>query len=201
MLVITGAVAILLGMGLPTSAVYVLLSVVLAPALVKMGLRSARGAHVHLLSRMMSFLPRPSRCPPTAAAIANADLWETSVDAIRTGASGYLPPFIFALNPALYLRLTARNLYAVTTVLLSGFISPRQQKAPPARRRSPASSALPRFRVRICNRIFDRVLGTASYANLGVLAVGVGLILLFREFQPRASSLPRGLAIVRSARR
>ena len=37
MLFLTGIVAIILGMGMPTAAVYIVLSVVLAPAVIEMG--------------------------------------------------------------------------------------------------------------------------------------------------------------------
>ena len=70
---------------------------------------------------MMSFLTPPvAMSSYTAAAIANADLWETSVDAVRTGASGYLLPFLFALNPALILiGSPVEIVFAVATVLMS----------------------------------------------------------------------------------
>lgn len=122
MLVITGACAILLGMGLPTSAVYVLLSVVLAPALVKMGLFEL-GAHMFIFYLgMMSFLTPPvAMASYTAAAIARTDLWSTSVSALRTGISGYLLPFLFVLNPALLLHGSAIEIvYAIASVALSG---------------------------------------------------------------------------------
>ena len=38
MLILTGMVAIILGMGMPTAAVYIVLSVVLAPAVIEMGI-------------------------------------------------------------------------------------------------------------------------------------------------------------------
>jgi TRAP transporter 4TM/12TM fusion protein len=122
MLAITGLVAIVLGMGLPTSAVYVLLSVILAPALVKMGLFEL-GAHMFIFYLgMMSFLTPPvAMASYTAAAIARTDLWTTSVYALRTGMSGYFLPFLFVLNPALLLHGSAIEIvYAIATVALSG---------------------------------------------------------------------------------
>jgi TRAP-type uncharacterized transport system fused permease subunit len=47
MLVLTGAISIVLGMGMPTTAIYVVLSVVLAPALVGMGV-SPMAAHLFI---------------------------------------------------------------------------------------------------------------------------------------------------------
>ena len=47
MLMMTGGIAIILGMGMPTAAIYVLLSVILAPALVDMGV-SPIAAHLFI---------------------------------------------------------------------------------------------------------------------------------------------------------
>jgi TRAP transporter 4TM/12TM fusion protein len=179
MLLMTGAIALVLGMGLPTSAVYVLLSVVLAPALVKMGI-APLAAHMFIFYLgMMSFLTPPvAMASYTAAAIANADLWETSIDAVRTGASGYLLPFIFALNPALIMIGSPIEVaFAVMTVLLSAaFLS------------CAAESSLGAIPLTPLERILSLIIalgigcstltfGSGSYANLVVLIVG-GLIIV-----------------------
>jgi TRAP transporter 4TM/12TM fusion protein len=122
MLLITALIALVLGMGLPTSAVYVLLTVVLAPALVKMGIYPL-AAHMFIFYLgMMSFLTPPvAMSSYTAAGLAGSDLWTTSMDAIRTGVSGYLLPFIFVLNPALIMHGSLTEiLYATGTVPVSG---------------------------------------------------------------------------------
>lgn len=122
MLLLTAVLAIVLGMGIPTSAVYVLLSVVLAPALVKMGMVPL-AAHMFIFYfGLMSMLTPPVAMASYAAAgIAGASLWKTSWDGLRLGASGYLLPFIFALNPALLWKGSALAIaYACCTVLLSG---------------------------------------------------------------------------------
>ncbi len=122
MLLLTALIAIVLGMGLPTSAVYVLLSVVLAPALVKMNIEPL-AAHMFIFYLgMMSFLTPPvAMSSYTAAGIAKANLWTTSMDAVRIGASGYFLPFLFALNPALLLLGSPVEIFfAIATVALSG---------------------------------------------------------------------------------
>jgi TRAP transporter 4TM/12TM fusion protein len=174
MLLMTAAIALVLGMGLPTSAVYVLLSVVLAPALVKMGV-APLAAHMFIFYLgMMSFLTPPvAMSSYTAAAIAGADLWETSMHAVRTGASGYLLPFIFALNPALILIGTPLEMfYAVTTVLLSAaFLSWAAESSVGAIPLSSAERALAAlFALGIgCSTL---VFGGGSIANLAVLVAG-----------------------------
>ncbi|HEX2115016.1 MAG TPA: TRAP transporter fused permease subunit [Alphaproteobacteria bacterium] len=122
MISLTALIAIVLGMGMPTAAVYVLLSVVLAPALVKMGIEPL-AAHMFIFYfGLMSMLTPPvAMASYAAASLANADLWKTSLDALRLGISGYLLPFIFVLNPALLLHGTPLAIaLATATALLSG---------------------------------------------------------------------------------
>jgi TRAP transporter 4TM/12TM fusion protein len=179
MLLMTAAIALVLGMGLPTSAVYVLLSVVLAPALIKMGI-APLAAHMFIFYLgMMSFLTPPvAMASYTAAAIANADLWETSIDAVRTGASGYLLPFIFALNPALIMVGSPLEvIFAVTTVLMSAaFLSWAAESsvgAIPLRSLERTASLVLAFAIGSSTLAF----GSASLANLAVLIAG-GLVIL-----------------------
>jgi TRAP transporter 4TM/12TM fusion protein len=122
MLALTAVLAIVLGMGIPTAAVYVLLSIVLAPALVKMGV-APLAAHLFIFYfGLMSMLTPPvAMASYAAASLAGADLWRTSLEALRLGACGYLLPFLFALNPALIWKGSALEIaLAATTALVSG---------------------------------------------------------------------------------
>ena len=122
MLLLAAALSLVLGMGIPTSAVYVLLAVVLAPALVKMGLEPL-AAHLFIFYfGLMSMLTPPVAMASYAAAgIAGASLWRTSWDGLRLGASGYLLPFVFALNPALlWIGSPLAIALAMVSVILSG---------------------------------------------------------------------------------
>lgn len=183
MLLLTAIIALVLGMGLPTSAVYVLLSVVLGPALVKMGI-APLAAHMFIFYLgMMSFLTPPvAMSSYTAAGLAGSDMWTTSVDAIRVGASGYLLPFIFALNPALILLgSTTEIAYAISTVVLSGaYLSWAAEGA--------IGAILLNRLERLGALVLALVIGTAtlwlgsdSIFNIAVLIAGGGLILLFRK--------------------
>jgi TRAP transporter 4TM/12TM fusion protein len=192
MLLLTGAIAILLGMGLPTSAVYVLLSVVLAPALVKMGLEPL-AAHMFIFYLgMMSFLTPPvAMSSYTAAGIAGADLWTTSTDAIRTGASGYLLPFIFALNPALILLGTwTEVIYATTTVMLSGAYLSWAAEGSMGATVLTRSERLLALALALLIGSSTIWLGPAAHANLAVLAAGVAIALVFRKFAAARRSVP-----------
>jgi TRAP-type uncharacterized transport system fused permease subunit len=132
---------------------------------------------------MMSFLTPPvAMSSYTAAAIANADLWETSVDAVRTGASGYLLPFIFALNPALVLVGSPLEIvFAVATVLMSAaFLSWTAESslgAIPLTQLERAAGLVLALGIGSSTLAF----GPASLANLAVLVVGGVVILAFRR--------------------
>jgi TRAP transporter 4TM/12TM fusion protein len=183
MLLITAMIAIVLGMGLPTSAVYVLLSVVLAPALTKMGINPL-AAHMFIFYLgMMSFLTPPvAMSSYTAGAIAGADLWTTSVDAIRTGASGYLLPFLFALNPALILYGSVTEIvYAVATVTLSGaYLAWAAESGIGRVRLTPIERALALLLAFVIGSS-TLWLGVDSPINLAVVAGGVGVAVLMHR--------------------
>jgi TRAP-type uncharacterized transport system fused permease subunit len=136
---------------------------------------------------MMSFLTPPvAMSSYTAAGLAGSDLWTTSVDAIRTGASGYLLPFLFALNPALILHGSLTEItYAIVTVLISGaFLSWAAEG-------SMGSVGISKPE-RIAALVLALIIGSStiwvgggSPFNLGVIAAGIGLILLFPRLAAR----------------
>ena len=177
MLLLTAALAIVLGMGIPTSAVYVLLSVVLAPALVKMGMLPL-AAHMFIFYfGLMSMLTPPVAMASYAAAgIAGASLWKTSWDGLRLGTSGYLLPFIFALNPALLWKGSSLAIaYACTTVLLSGaMLGWAVESSIGARPVATWGRAL-LFAGAIAVGASTIVLGPEAMGNIAVLAGGVAL--------------------------
>lgn len=192
MLLLTAVIALVLGMGLPTSAVYVLLSVVLAPALVKMGIFPL-AAHMFIFYLgMMSFLTPPvAMSSYTAAALAKSDLWTTSVDALRIGAAGYLLPFMFAMNPALILEGSWLEIfYAISTVVLSAgylaFAAESSVGSIPLTRAERAASLV----LALVIGSSTIWLGSDSPANLAVLAAGIAVCVLFRRLAAPRRSVP-----------
>ncbi|HEX5779516.1 MAG TPA: TRAP transporter fused permease subunit [Xanthobacteraceae bacterium] len=183
MLLITAGIALVMGMGLPTSAVYVLLSIVLAPALVKMGIEPLAGHMFIFYLGMMSFLTPPVAISSyTAAGIAKTDMWTTSVDAIRIGASGYLLPFLFVLNPALLLYgSTMEIVYAISTVVMSGaYLSWAAEGSVGEHVMSRAERAMA-LALAVAIGTSTLWLGRDSVFNLAVLGAGLLLIFAFRR--------------------
>lgn len=117
-LAFTAMASLILGMGLPTSACYIILAVLVAPALVKMGF-TVIAAHmfVFYFGIISAITPPVALAAYAAAGIANADPTKTGFWAVRIGIAKYLVPFIFCYNPG----LVGAGGYA--EVLLSTFFS------------------------------------------------------------------------------
>lgn len=104
LLVIVAVTAIVLGMGMPTVAVYILLATLLAPALETAGFGGIE-AHLFILYfGMMSMVTPPiALAAITAANIAGTNPWSTSWNALGLAWVAYIVPFLFVFSPALVL--------------------------------------------------------------------------------------------------
>ncbi len=105
MLALTAVMAIILGLGLPTVGVYIIMATLIAPALVKVGV-SPMAAHMFLLYfGIMSMVTPPVALSAFAAAnIAGADVDKTGWTATRIGWAAYIVPFLFAVSPSLLMK-------------------------------------------------------------------------------------------------
>lgn len=120
LLLMTSVVAIILGMGMPTVGVYILLATLIAPALVQAGI-SPMASHMFVMYfGMMSMVTPPVAIAAFAAAnIAGCDGSKAGWAATRVGWCSYLVPFLFALSPSLLMEGSAGTvLWAVTTASL-----------------------------------------------------------------------------------
>jgi TRAP transporter 4TM/12TM fusion protein len=105
LLIVTAVVCIVMGMGLPTVGVYLLLASLAAPPLVQLGL-NPMAAHLFVLYfGMLSMLTPPVAIAAFVAAnLAKADAMRTALEAVRIGWPAYLIPFIFVATPELLLN-------------------------------------------------------------------------------------------------
>jgi TRAP-type uncharacterized transport system fused permease subunit len=105
LLALSAVVCIILGMGLPTLGVYVLLAALVAPALVQLGVEPI-AAHLYVLYfGMMSMITPPiAMAAFAAAAIAKADAMKTGFAAVKFGWIAYVIPFLFVYSPTLILK-------------------------------------------------------------------------------------------------
>ena len=105
LLVIAALMCIVLGMGMPTLGVYVLLAVLVAPSLVEVGF-TPLAAHMFILYLgMMSFITPPVAIAAFfAASLAGAEPMRTGFTAMRFGWTAYIVPFLFVFSPSLLLQ-------------------------------------------------------------------------------------------------
>ena len=104
LMLLAALVCIVLGMGLPTAGVYVLLAALVAPAMVEVGVLPI-AAHLYVMYfGMMSMITPPVAIAAyVAAGLAGADPMRTGWEACRFGWSAYVVPFLFVLSPTLLL--------------------------------------------------------------------------------------------------
>ena len=105
LLLISAILCIVLGMGMPTLGVYVLLAVIVAPSLVEVGV-DPLAAHMFILYfGMMSLITPPVAVAAFfAASIAEAPAMGTGWTSMRFGWTAYVVPFLFVFSPALLLQ-------------------------------------------------------------------------------------------------
>jgi TRAP transporter 4TM/12TM fusion protein len=101
-LLLTMVAGIILGMGIPTTAAYIMQVALLVPALVKLGI-AVEAAHMFAFY----FAILSAITPPVALAVFAANslsrggLWETGLASVKLGATGYVIPFMFVFGPSL----------------------------------------------------------------------------------------------------
>lgn len=105
LLLIAALVSIVLGMGMPTVGVYVLLASLIGPALIRAGIEPV-SAHMFLLYfGMLSMITPPVALASfTAATMAGADAMKTGWQAFRMGWVAYLIPFVMVFEPGLVMQ-------------------------------------------------------------------------------------------------
>ena len=94
-----------MGLSLPTTAVYILLAVLIGPALTKAGIEPL-AAHLFIFYFGMLSTITPPVCLAayTAASLARPDPMSTGWESMRLGVLAYIVPFVFVFSPALLLR-------------------------------------------------------------------------------------------------
>ena len=104
MLLMTALVAIVLGMGMPTAAVYIVLATVLASAMIQLGVEPM-AAHLFLFYfGLLSMLTPPVAVASyVAAGLAGSNMWATGMVGMRLALAAYLLPFLWVYNPSLLL--------------------------------------------------------------------------------------------------
>ncbi|MBL8706739.1 MAG: TRAP transporter permease [Rhodospirillales bacterium] len=101
-LVLTAIAGIVLGMGMPTTPAYIVMTSLLVPAIIKLG-APVPAAHMFAFyfAILSAITPPVALAVYAAASLAKADLWAAGWSAVRVGAAGFLVPFAFVYQPAI----------------------------------------------------------------------------------------------------
>ena len=115
--------AIILGMGMPVTATYIMLVILIAPALIKLGIEPL-AAHLFIMYfGVMSFLTPPVAIAAyVAATIARSEPLQTGFTGVRLGIIAYVVPFVFALSPSLILLGSVGDILLTVTSALVGTV-------------------------------------------------------------------------------
>ena len=101
-LVLTAFAGIVLGMGMPTTPAYIVMTSLLVPAIAKLG-APIPAAHMFAFyfAILSAITPPVALAVYAAASLAKADLWASGWAAVRVGVAGFLVPFAFVYQPAI----------------------------------------------------------------------------------------------------
>ena len=177
LLVLTALVSIVLGMGLPTSGVYLLLATLAAPPLVELGIAPVPAHFFVLYFGLLSMITPPVALAAFAAAsISGAGAMQTAVESVRFGWIAFLLPFVFVYRPAYLMQgevlqvvtVSAFALVAVplATAAIIGY--GRRQLGPPERAVALVVAALALIPI--------GSEGLAFWLSVGATGVGLALI-------------------------
>ena len=122
-LVLTMLAGILLGMGMPTAPAYIMQTALLVPALVKLGvLLEAAHMFVFYFAILSAITPPVALAVYAANGISRAALWDSSIAALRLGATGYIIPFMFVFGPSLLFIGSASQIVQTSVTAIIGVV-------------------------------------------------------------------------------
>ncbi|WP_241768264.1 TRAP transporter fused permease subunit [Haloferax sp. ATB1] len=122
---ISMVICILLGLGMPTTAAYTVVALLVAPTLVSRFLVPDLAAHFFVFyGAILSGLTPPiATCAAVAAGIANADFVETCYEAIKVAAPLFVLPFSFIYHPVIVSGVLSGGAVFTGLLILLGGIS------------------------------------------------------------------------------
>lgn len=120
-LFLTMITCIILGMGVPTTANYVIMATTCAPILINMGINPfAAHMFVYYFGIVADITPPVALAAYAGSAIANASPMKTAINATLLAIAAFIVPYIFALNPALLFIDT--NAMEVILIIITSII-------------------------------------------------------------------------------
>lgn len=120
-LFLTMLTCIILGMGVPTTANYVIMATTCAPILIKMGINPiAANMFVFYFGIIADITPPVALAAYAGSAIAKSNPFKTGLNAVKLAIAAFIVPYIFALNPAMLFIDT--KWYSVILIILTSVV-------------------------------------------------------------------------------
>jgi len=120
-LVLTMIAGIILGMGLPTAPMYVIMVALIVPSLIELGV-PVHAAHMFVVyfAAITMITPPVALASFAAAGVARTNAMAVGWEGMRIGAVAYIIPFMFVYSPALLLQGTVSEIVIATITALVG---------------------------------------------------------------------------------
>lgn len=114
---------IIMGMGMPTTAAYIMSAILLGPALENLNIQPLVGHMFMFYFAIISLITPPVAIASyTAAGICKTGLWETGLEGMRVALTLFLIPFVFVYNPGLLGIGSMSNVIQTFSTTLLGVI-------------------------------------------------------------------------------
>lgn len=118
--ILAGVAIYLSGMGISILIIYIVFAILVAPAMVELGV-PILAAHMFIFYAGASMFFTPPFCPSVyiAASMAGAPMWKTAFQAMKLGIVCYLIPFVLIFKPAILLiGSSSEIIIAIATSLI-----------------------------------------------------------------------------------
>jgi len=120
-LLLAALISIVLGMGMPTLGVYLLLATLVTPSMVEVGIPPMAAHLFALYFGMLSLITPPVAVAAfTAATVAESDFLRTGFAAVHFGWTAYVVPFLFVLAPELLMEGSALQIIHTAATAVVG---------------------------------------------------------------------------------
>ena len=189
-LFLTMLTCIVLGMGVPTTANYIIMATTCAPILIDgMGLdKLAANMFVFYFGIVADITPPVALAAYAGAAIAKANPMKTGINASRLAIAAFIIPYIFAFNPAmLFINTTIPEVILIVVTSIAGMFS--------------ISAALEGY-LRTHMSVIERLVGIVAglmliYPGIATDVIGLGAIaaiIVIQSIKAKKNNEPRALA-------
>ena len=123
-LMLATVVAIVMGIGMPTTAAYIICATIIAPGLVEMGV-TAIGAHLFVLyfANLSNITPPVALACYAASGISGANPLSISITAFKLGLAGFLVPYAWVYGPQLLMDGSLLSVSYATITALVGILA------------------------------------------------------------------------------